>query len=155
MVRMLVGGVVLLALVVALAPKAEAQRGQDQMNNQGNEPKAKKSKKDDKKSDKKPGRMAKGTRYKVRSVDGDRITVAQKKGKKRTLTLSGDTKYVVHAKGKEQSLSADEAKKRLRKGASIRVEMGDGDSVRVVHFGSGKKAKNPRKSKSKSKSRSR
>jgi hypothetical protein len=90
--------------------------------------------------------------FKVRKVSGDELTVVPlKKTKSKlpprttTLRLTGATRYVLHSKGKPTNLSREEGRKRLTEGTRIRVEADDSGNVKVLHLGSGKKAKHPRK----------
>jgi hypothetical protein len=92
---------------------------------------------------KKPAKKPKVTRVKVVKVEGDLLTVVQKK-QDRTYKLTPDTRYVLHGEGKNQTLTADEGKKRLTGGERVRLKADATGAVKAVHFGSGKKAKKPK-----------
>ena len=129
MVRARGGAWALLVVVVALAQPAAAQKP------------------------KKSAGKAPLPRFKVVEVEGDEVRVISLKARKKSklpprakrLLLSGETRYVLHSKGKTTTLTPEQGKERLKQGTKIRVETDAEGKVKVVHLGSGKKAKRPKK----------
>ena len=129
MLRARVGAWMLLVVVAALAQPAAGQKG------------------------KKSGRKAPLPRFAIVEVEGDEVRVVSLKARKKSrlpprakrLTLTADTRYVLHSKGKTTPLTAEQGKERLTQGTKIRVETDAEGKVKVVHLGSGKKARLPTK----------
>lgn len=107
------------------------------------------------KEGKTPEKKERLPRYTILKFEGGKLTVVGSRkgpggkkvqGDERTLTVADDTRYVLHSKGKRTTLPAEEGKKRLTKGARIRVEADAAGKVKVVYLGVRKKAKDLRKS---------